>query len=148
MSDYRGKSFFLTFLTGTAKGACSITPAKATFGPVVALLTMIKVCSLLFFDYGAPSSRLSGSRWSKNRVVSTSGSPAPMYVCKALARGLKVRRSDKFSQSVLEAIQHDWPTGLSIAEWQESRDIVGGSWTPAGSFTSSMYVRSVLPDDC
>ena len=35
-----------------AKEICSITPAKAAFGSVVVLLTMIRVCSLLFFDYG------------------------------------------------------------------------------------------------
>lgn len=36
-----------------AQESCSITPAKAAFGSVSALLTMIRVCSLLL-DCGVP----------------------------------------------------------------------------------------------
>ena len=37
-----------------AKEICSVTPAKAAFGSVVVLLTMIRVCLLLSFDNGLP----------------------------------------------------------------------------------------------
>ena len=61
-----------------AKELSSITPAKAVFGSVAILLAMIKVSFVLF--YNISSSHVVRTRWSTNRITSSSGYSVPIYV--------------------------------------------------------------------
>ena len=63
-----------------AKEVSSATPAKAVFGSVSILLTMIVVRLRVFLRRQAPGSRRIRTRWPTNLTTSNSGWPAPMYV--------------------------------------------------------------------
>ena len=86
-----------------AEEVCSIAPAKAAFGSVVSLLTMIKVRFLPSFGYRPPPDVLQESMVNEEDRVDLGLSCAE--VCKTLDRVLKGRRLDELGQSVLEAIQ-------------------------------------------
>jgi hypothetical protein len=95
-----------------AKEISSPTPAKAVFGSVSAILTMIRVC--------LPSSVVAGFRLTfiqdsmMNRDDCVELGSACADVCKALERGLQGKRSDDLSQPVLDAIEElrrwVWPS--------------------------------------
>ena len=105
----KGRDSVLSMLNVTiealslAKEVCSIAPAKAAFSSVTILLTMIKVCFILFFDHGSRFTPLQESMINKQDCVELGLSCA--NVCGALDRGLKGRRLDELSQSVHQAIQ-------------------------------------------
>jgi hypothetical protein len=105
----RGRDSVLSTLDTTiealnlAKDICGITPARVAFASVSALLTMIRVCSILSFDDGRPVQVPQESVVNEQDCVDLGLSCAD--VCKALNRGLKGRRLDELSQSLLEAIQ-------------------------------------------
>ena len=86
-----------------AKEICSITPAKAAFGSVSVILTMIKVCSphpvFTGFWFTFSQESMINSQDCVDLGLSCTD------VCKVLDRGLKGRRLDELSQSVLEAIE-------------------------------------------
>ena len=56
-----------------AKDIVDIAPAKAAFGSVSALLTMIRVHFFLFCDDGFLDSHASRTRWRTNGITSSSG---------------------------------------------------------------------------
>ena len=86
-----------------AKEAASFTPAKAAFGSVSILLTMIRVgfssptAGRSMFTYGQDSML--------NKLDYVELGLACAEVCKALHRGLNGRQVNEFSQSVREAIE-------------------------------------------
>ena len=86
-----------------AKEVSSITPAKAVFGSVGVLLTMIRV--------RFPPSPMSHSKFTRNQDSMTNRTDyvelglACADVCKALDRGMNGRKLDDLSQSVREAIE-------------------------------------------
>jgi len=86
-----------------AKEVSSITPAKAVFGSVSILLTMIRVCV-----FSSPMTHLKLT--SNQDSMANEGDYIELGlacadVCKALDRGIDGRRSDNFSRSVREAIE-------------------------------------------
>ena len=85
-----------------AKEVSSITPAKAVFGSVSVLLSMIRVRSsrspIMY-------SRFTGSQDSMaNKTDYVELGLACADVCRALNRGMNGRRLDELSQSVFDAI--------------------------------------------
>ena len=86
-----------------AKEISSVTPAKAVFGSVGVLLTMIRV--------RFPPSPMSHSRFTRdqdsmaNKTDYVELGLACADVCRALDRGMKGRKLDDLSQSVREAIE-------------------------------------------
>ena len=105
----KGRDDVLSTLRATIKALdlareiCSVTPAKATFGSAVALLTMIRVRSSYPSAVVPPFTFLQGSMTDKQDCVDIGLSCAD--VCKSLDWGLKGKRADELSQSLLEAIQ-------------------------------------------
>lgn len=85
-----------------AKEACGVTPARVPLGIVSVLLTMIKVCFILF-NYGSRFTFLQESMMNKQDCVELGLSCAK--VCEVLIRGLDGRRSDELSPSVHKAIE-------------------------------------------
>ena len=85
-----------------AKEASSVTPAKAVFGSVSILLTMIRVRS--------PHSPMIGSGFTYNQDSMVNKTDyvelglACADVCRALDRGMSGRRVEELTQSVSEAI--------------------------------------------
>ena len=85
-----------------AKEVSSATPAKAVFGSVSALLTMIRVC---FIPSPTTHSRLTLNQDSmSNRTDYVELGLACADVCRALDRGMNGKKMDDLSQSVCEAI--------------------------------------------
>jgi hypothetical protein len=85
-----------------AKEIASITPAKAVFGSVSVILAMIRV------SFSSSLSSAAGQCVQDsmmNRADYVDLGLACADVCKALDRGIKGRRVDEFSQSVLDAIE-------------------------------------------
>ena len=86
-----------------AKEISSVTPAKAVFGSVGVLLTMIRV--------RFPPSPMSHSKLTRNQDSTANKADyvelglACADVCKALDRGMNGRKLDDLSQSVREAIE-------------------------------------------
>ena len=88
-------------VSNLAKELSSPTPAKAVFGSVSILLTMIKVHSSSPMVY----SRLIRDQDSKtNKSDYVDLGLACVNVCKALHRGMDGKELDDFGQSVREAI--------------------------------------------
>jgi len=86
-----------------AKEAASFTPAKAVFGSVSILFTMIGV-GVSFSSTGRPMlTHVQDSMLNKLDYVELGLACAD--VCKALERGMNGRRADELSQSVHEAIE-------------------------------------------
>ena len=85
-----------------AKEISSITPAKAVFGSVSVVLTMIRVGFLLIRGQPQANERIQDSMINKTDYVDIGLACAD--VCRALDRGVKGRRVDELSQSVFEAI--------------------------------------------
>ena len=83
------------------KEISSVTPAKAVFGSVSVLLTMIKVCFLFSSD---PSGLICNQDTMANKTDYVELGLACADVCKALDRGTNGRRLDELSRSVREAI--------------------------------------------
>ena len=84
------------------KEASSITPATAAFGAVVALLTMIRVSFLTFFD-GCPGL----TRCQDTMVNDQDYVELGLYcadICNALNRGMGGKKLNDLSQSVCDAI--------------------------------------------
>ena len=89
--------------TNIAKEVASATPAKAVFGTVSALLTMIRVHSLPF---SVPHPRFTHNQDSMaNKSDYVELGLACADVCKALERGLNGKELDDLSSSVREAIE-------------------------------------------
>ena len=86
-----------------AKDICSITPAKAVFGSVSTLLTMIRVRFFRFCDNEPRVHMLQDSMISERDYVELGFSCAD--ICTALDRGLNGRRLNELNKSVFEAIQ-------------------------------------------
>ena len=86
-----------------AKEVSSMTPAKAVFGSVSILLTMIRVRFLPSSDVYPRFTCDQDSMVNKSDYVELGLACAD--VCKALDRGMNGRRMDKLSQSVFEAIE-------------------------------------------
>ena len=63
-----------------AKEVSSVTPAKAVFGSVSAILAMIRVRFLLFYDGELRVHVVTRIPWPTKLIMSTSGYPAPMCV--------------------------------------------------------------------
>ena len=86
-----------------AKEISSITPAKAVFGSVSTLLTMVKVCfsspttGSLMFTHGQDSMT--------NKLDYVELCLACADVCRALDRGMNEKRVNELSRSVYEAIE-------------------------------------------
>ena len=133
-----------------AKDACGVPPAQVVFASVSALLTMIRVYSLLFCNRILLAHFIQDSIVNKGDYVKLGLECAD--ICQALDRGLEERRLDELSQSVLGAIQHlsTWvelpadtqggsSTELSIAElWQRSRGRSSSGVSGARSLDYSM----------
>ena len=116
-----------------AKEVSSGTPAKAVFGTVSVILTMIRVRFLLPQVVYSSFSRYQDSMANKSDYVELGLACA--NVCKALHRGMGEKKLDDLSPSVREAIEqlttwvkpvihtlHGSPTMLLIAElWRRSR---------------------------
>ena len=85
-----------------AKEVSSVTPAKAVFGSVSALLTMIRVRLLPFWVTSFGPTRNQDSMVNKSDLVELGLACAD--VCKALERGVNGKRLDDLNQSVREAI--------------------------------------------
>ena len=85
-----------------AKEISSITPAKAVFGSVSVLLSMIRVCS------SSPRAECSvfthGQDSMVNKLDYVELGLACADVCRALDRGMSGRQMGELSQSVREAI--------------------------------------------
>ena len=86
-----------------AKEVASITPAKAVFGSVGVLLTMIRVRSSSSATGCFVFTHRQDSMLNKRDYVELG--LACTDVCKALDRGVNGRRVDELSQSVYEAIE-------------------------------------------
>ena len=84
-----------------AKEISSPTPAKAVFGSVSILLTMIRVCYLLFSDHSSFTCN-QDSMANKTDYVDLGIICAD--VCRALERGTNGKGPDDLNQSVREAI--------------------------------------------
>ena len=84
-----------------AKEISTITPAKAVFGSVSVLLTMIRVCFLPAIRYPM-FIRSQDSMANELEYVELGLSCAE--ICKSLSRGMNGRRLEDFSQSVSDAI--------------------------------------------
>ena len=85
-----------------AEKISSITPAKAVFGTVVILLTIIKVCSLLFRD-----EMLQFTCNQESVVNELDYVELGLFcvdICRALNRGMDGKKLDDLSQSVRGAI--------------------------------------------
>ena len=86
-----------------AKEAVGVTPAKAVFGSVSVLLTMIKV------NFSSPTTGCSMLTYGQDSMLNKSDyvelGLACADVCKALERGMNGRRVDELSQSVHEATE-------------------------------------------
>ena len=84
-----------------AKEISGVTPAKAVFGSVSVLLTMIRVCSL-------PVIRCSGLIRSQDSIANeleyVELGLSCADICKSLDRGMNGKRLEDFSQSVCDAI--------------------------------------------
>lgn len=94
-----------------AKEISAITPAKAAFGAVAILLTMIRVCFPHYFL--KTSFRFTSTQDSMiNEVDYVELGLSCADVCKALDRGMKGRQLDELNGSVLEAIKH-------LTKWAE-----------------------------
>ena len=87
-----------------AKEVSSATPAKAIFGSVSVLLTMIKVRLLLFSGDAAHPKLTCDKESMANKIDYVELGIACADVCKALHRGMDGRGLDDLSQSVREAI--------------------------------------------
>jgi len=85
-----------------AKEISSVTPAKAVFGSVSVLLTMIRVRPPLSSDDTFQVYAYQDSMANKTDYVDLGLACAD--VCRALDRGMRGRRVDELSQSVFEAI--------------------------------------------
>ena len=85
-----------------AKEVSNMTPAKAVFGSVGILLTMIRVCFLPFSNVLAQFIRGQDSMANKSDYVELGLACAD--VCKALDRGMNGKKPDDLNQSVREAI--------------------------------------------
>ena len=85
-----------------AKEISSVTPAKAVFGSVSILLTMIKVC-FLFCD-GSRSRLTPGQDSIINKLDYVELGLNCAEICKALDRGMSGRKLDELNQSVCDAI--------------------------------------------
>ena len=86
-----------------AKEISSITPAKAVFGSVSAVLTMIRVPFLQFSAIRSMFTRSQDSMTNKLDYVELGLSCAD--VCQALNRGMNGKQLAELSQSVLKAIE-------------------------------------------
>lgn len=86
-----------------AKEVSSITPAKAVFGSVSALLTMMRVCFLP--SYGQMFGLTCSQDSMVNKLDYIELGLACADVCHALDRGVSGRRLDELSPSVCEAIE-------------------------------------------
>ena len=85
-----------------AKEISSITPAKAVFGSISIVLTMIKVGFLLIRGQPQANELIQDSMMNKTDYVDVGLACAD--VCRALDRGVNGRRVDELSQSIFEAI--------------------------------------------
>ena len=87
-----------------AKEVSSISPAKAVFGSVSIVLTMIRVRPILLICLGQPPAH----KWTQDSMVNKMDyvnlGLACADVCRALDRGIKGRQLSELSQSVSEAI--------------------------------------------
>ena len=105
----KGRDDVLSMLKATikaldlARGICNITPARATLGSVVRLLTRIRVRSSYPLTVAPRFTFLQDSVVDKQDCVDIGLSCAE--ACKALDWGLKGKQADELSQSLLEAIQ-------------------------------------------
>ena len=86
-----------------AKEISSVTPAKAVFGSVSVLLTMIRVRFLLFSMTHSRFTCNQDSMANKTDYVDLGLACAD--VCRALDRGMNGGRVDQLSQSVFQAIE-------------------------------------------
>ena len=86
-----------------AMGTCGISPVQDAFDSAGALLTTIRVGSLLFRGGKLQAHVLQDSMADEEDYVNLGRSCAD--VCKALERGLEGRRPDELSPSVLGAIE-------------------------------------------
>jgi hypothetical protein len=85
-----------------AREVSSVTPAKAVFGSVGALLTMIKVCPPSFTVKRSRFTCTQGSMVNELDYVELGLFCAD--ICRALDRGTNGKRLDEFTQSVRDAI--------------------------------------------
>ena len=86
-----------------AMDTCGISPAQAAFDSAGALLTTIRVRSLLFRGGKLQAHVLQDSMADEEDYVDLGRSCAD--VCKALERGLEGRQPDELSPSMLDAIE-------------------------------------------
>ena len=86
-----------------AREVSSMTPAKAVFGSVGVLLTMIRVLSLLSPDELFRFTHNQDSMANKADYVDLGLACAD--ICRALDRGMNGRRLDELNRSVCEAIE-------------------------------------------
>lgn len=86
-----------------AKEISSVTPAKAVFSSVIALLSMIRVYPLSV-HVGRPLTTYVQDTMANRKDYLELGL-ACAGVCKALNRGMNGRQADQFSESVFEAIE-------------------------------------------
>jgi len=92
------------------EGVSSIPPAKAVFGSISTLLTMIRVCSC-FLQRSVPGSHLVRTQWLMNWTMSSSGYCAPMSV-KHLA-GESMERNRRSSASPYMMRSDNWHRKLN-----------------------------------
>lgn len=87
----------------TMKDTCGIPPARAAFGSVSALLTVIRVRFLSFWRDELLIAIIQDSVANEQDYIDLGLSCAE--ICKILDRGLEGRRSDELGQPVLGAIE-------------------------------------------
>jgi hypothetical protein len=85
-----------------AKEVSSITPAKAVFGSVAILLTMIRVGFRLFYDGMSQLTHSQDSMANEAEYVELGLSCA--NICRALERGMNGKKLSDLSKSVCDAI--------------------------------------------
>ena len=84
-----------------AKEISSVTPAKAVFGSVSVLLTMIRVC---FLPVIRRSELMCSQDSMANELEYVELGLSCADICKSLDRGMNGKRLEDFSQSVRDAI--------------------------------------------
>ena len=84
-----------------AKEISGVTPAKAVFGSVSILLTMIRVC---FLPVIRRSELIHGQDSMANELEYVELGLSCADICKSLDRGMNGKRMEDFSQSVSDAI--------------------------------------------